>query len=444
MEVIFVWRKFVVISLAAVFLMSFAIAAPVTINFWHAMSGSRIQLIQNLANEFMKTHPNIIVKVQYTGSYNDTLNKTIAAVKGGNPPDIVQVYDIGTQMMIDSGIIVPIQKFIDEDKTFDVNTLVPQARGYYTVGGKLYSLPFNSSNPVIFYNKTLFKKAGLDPNDPPTTWEEFKKACEKLTVKDSKGHTIQYGFTSGLIGWFFEQFMAVQNAPMFNNGNGRDKRATKAVFDSAAGLRIFNFWNDLVQSGIMLNAGPGWSNPRQIFMSQKAAMLLTSTSDVEMMLKAAKENHFDLGVMFLPHPQGVPYGGVIIGGASLWMIDTHNTAKEKAAWEFMKWLAGVDPQIEWSTGTGYFPINKNAIQKLLYNGYYAKYPQYLVTVLQLLMSNVTTSTRGGVVGPFPKVRATIEKALGKVFNHEMTTEEALKWAQDQANQAIADYNSLFQ
>ncbi len=433
-----------VLSMILIFLVSFIFAAPVTIRFWHAMSGSRIKLIQNLANEFMKTHPNIIVKVQYTGSYNDTLNKTIAAVKAGNPPDIVQVYDIGTQMMIDSGIIIPVQDMIAKDKTFDINTLVPQARGYYTVGGRLYSMPFNSSNPVIFYNKTLFKKAGLDPNDPPTTWSEFIADAKKLTVKDSKGNTIQYGFTSGLIGWFFEQYMAVQDAPMFNNDNGRAKRATKAVFDSPAGLRIFNFWNDMVQSGIMLNAGPGWSNPRQIFMSQKAAMLLTSTSDVEMMLKAAKDNHFELGVMFLPHPSGVPYGGVIIGGASLWMINTHNVQKEKAAWEFLKWLAGVKPQIEWSTGTGYFPINKNAIQKLLYEGYYAKYPQYLVTILQLLMSNVTPSTRGGVVGPFPKVRATIENALGKVFNHEMTTAQALKWAQDQANQAIEEYNSLYQ
>ncbi len=443
MEVVFVWRKLVVLSLAVVFLMSFAIAAPITIHFWHAMNGPLGEMVQKLVTEFNKTHPNIIVKADYAGSYSETLSKTIAAVKGGNPPDIVQIYDIGTQMMKDSGVIVPIQKFIDEDKTFDVNTLVPQVRGYYTIGGKLYSMPFNSSNPVIYYNKTLFKKAGLDPNNPPTTWEEFEKVARKLTIKKD-GKTIQYGFTSGLIGWFFEQYMAVQNALMFNNGNGRIKRATKAVFDSPAGLRIFNFWNNMIQEGIMINGGPGWDNANAIFASQKAAMLLDSTSDVGMMLQQAKEGHFELGVMALPHPADVPYGGVIIGGASLWMINTHNPAKEQAAWTFLKWLEQTPQQVQWSEGTGYFPINKNAITKMMYQGFYAKYPQYLTTVFQLLMSNVTYATRGGVCGVFPKVRATIEEALSKVFNHTMTPAQALKWAQDQANEAIEQYNSLYQ
>ncbi len=438
------WRKMLTIGVLMIFAVSFLMAAPVTIVFWHAMNGPLGTMVQKLVDQFNQTHPNIVVKADYAGSYSDTLSKTIAAVKGGNPPDIVQVYDIGTQMMIDSGIIIPIQKYIDQDKTFDANTLIPQVRGYYTVAGKLYSMPFNSSNPVIYYNKTLFEKAGLDPNDPPTTWKQFEEVCKKLTIKDSKGNTVQYGFTSGLIGWFFEEYMAVQNSLMFNNENGRVKRATKAVFDSPAGLNIFNFWNDLIQSGVMINGGPGWDNANGIFASQKAAMLLDSTSDVGMMLAQAKEGHFELGVMALPHPANVAYGGVVVGGASLWMINTHNTKKEEAAWEFMKWLEGVKQQVEWSSGTGYFPINKNAVTKMLQQGFYAKYPEYLITVFQLLMSNVDHATQGGIVGPYPEIRATIESALSKVFTHAMTPAQALKWAQDQANQAIEQYNSLYQ
>ena len=444
MEVVFVWRKVLLVGMVMTLAASLLVAAPVTIRFWHAMNGPLGQMVQKLVNEFNQTHPNIVVKADYAGSYSETLSKTIAAVKGGNPPDIVQIYDIGTQMMIDSGIIVPLQKFIDEDKTFDANTLIPQARGYYTANGKLYSLPFNSSNPVIYYNKTLFKKAGLDPNNPPTTWSQFKEACKMLTIKNSKGNTVQYGFTSGVIGWFFEQYMAVQNALMFNNENGRVSRATKAIFDDPAGLRIFNFWNDLIQSGVMINAGPGWDNANGIFASQKAAMLLDSTSDVGMMLKQGKEGHFEVGVMALPHPNGVPYGGVIIGGASLWMINTHNTQREQAAWEFIKWLESPKQQVQWSKGTGYFPINKNALTRIMHEGFYAEHPQYLTTVFQLLMSNVTPATRGGIAGPFPQIRATVEKALSKMFNHEMTPSQALKWAQDQANQELQEYNSLYQ
>ncbi len=437
------WRKVLTFGVLVVFAASFLLAAPVTIHFWHAMNGPLGAMVQKLVSEFNQTHTNIVVKADYAGSYSETLSKTIAAVKGGNPPDLVQIYDIGTQMMIDSGVIVPIQKFIDQDKTFDVNTLIPQVRGYYTVGGKLYSMPFNSSNPVIYYNKTLFEKAGLNPNDPPTTWEGFKEVAKKLTVKNADGKTVQYGFTSGLVGWFFEQYMAVQNALMFNNENGRAGRATKSAFDSPAGLRVFNFWNDMVQSGVMINGGPGWDNANGIFASQKAAMLLDSTSDVGMMLRQAKEGHFELGVMALPHPAGVPYGGVIIGGASIWMINTHNTMKEKAAWEFLKWLEQTEQQVQWSEGTGYFPINKNSLTKMMYQGFYAKHPQYLTTVFQLLMSNVTPATRGGLTGVFPKVRATIEQALSKTFDHAMTPAQALKWAQDQADSAIAEYNSLY-
>lgn len=440
------WRKLFLFSAMTV-LASLIFAAPVTIQFWHAMGGTdRIQLLQNLANEFMQQNPDIKVEVQYTGSYTDTMTKMIAAVRAGNPPDLVMIYDIGTQMMIDSGAIIPIQNMIDKDPSFDINTLVPASRGYYTVGGKLYSMPFNSSNPVIFYNKTLFEKVGLDPNNPPTTFSEFMTDAKKLTIKNSSGNTIQYGFTFGSgepLAWFFEQFMAVQNSLLLSNNNGRDGRATKAVFNNEAGLRVFNFFNDMIQNGSAINAGPGWDNARQIFISQRAAMLITSTSDVNMMVKAAQSGNFSLGVMFLPHPSDVPYGGVIVGGASLWMVNTNNTQREDATWKFLKFLEGVDAQISWSKGTGYFPVNKNSIIKLLYQGYYAQNPPYLVTVLQLLMSNVTPATMGGATGAFPQIRTAVDNAFGKMFTKAMTPQQAIQWAQDQANQALANYNSLY-
>jgi sn-glycerol 3-phosphate transport system substrate-binding protein len=162
-----------------------------------------------------------------------------------------------------------------------------------------------------------------------------------------------------------------------------------------------------------------------------------------MMVKAAQSGNFSLGVMFLPHPSGIPYGGVIVGGASLWMINTNNTQREEATWKFLKFLESTDAQIEWSTGTGYFPVNKNSIIKLMYQGYYAKNPPYLVTVLQLLMSNVTPATSGGATGAFPQIRTAVDNAFGKMFTKAMTPQQALQWAQDQANQAIANYNSLY-
>lgn len=133
--------------------------APVTIEFWHAMSGTRIELIQSIVDQFMKENPNITVKVQYTGSYNDTLNKVKSAVKAGNAPQVFHSYEIGTLGLINSGIITPID---DAAKEFNLpikwDDFFTPVQSYYKYQGKHYSMPFNSSTPLIYYNKTFLRK----------------------------------------------------------------------------------------------------------------------------------------------------------------------------------------------------------------------------------------------------------------------------------------------
>jgi len=184
-------KKFFVLLMILLVVISLA---KVKIQFWHAMGGWRIELLQNMAEDFMKTHPDIEVEVQYTGSYRDTLNKLVAAVQGGTPPHVVQIYEIGTQFMIDSGIAVPIGDLIEKDPSFDVGKFLPQVLDYYRVKGKLYSMPFNSSNPILYYNKTLFKEVGLDPNKPPRTFNTAENSRLKMKkeisfVLASLGHS---------------------------------------------------------------------------------------------------------------------------------------------------------------------------------------------------------------------------------------------------------------
>ncbi|MCW1300816.1 MAG: ABC transporter substrate-binding protein [Candidatus Parvarchaeota archaeon] len=437
-------RKLLMVTVFVI-LASVIFAAPITLYFWQGVGAAFTKPLQDLCNQFTALNPNVKVDVLYTGDYHETLTKTISAVQGGNPPDIVQIYDVGTQVMMDSGVIIPIQDMIDKDPSFDINTIIPAARNYYSYKGKLYSMPFNSSNPVIYYNKNLFEKAGLNPNDPPTTFDQFIADAQKLTVKDSSGNTIQYGFTFGTgqpIEWFFEQFLAIQDALYLNNNNGRTGRADKAVFDSPAGLRVLNFFNTMVQNGSAIVAGAGWDNARSLFLSQRAAMLIDSTANITMLLQGAG-NKFNVGVMFLPHPSGVPYGGVIIGGASLWLINTHNTQREQAAWDLLKFLESTDAQAQWSAATGYFPINRNSIIKLLYQGFYAQHPEFLVAVLQLLMSTPDAATSGALSGAMPDIRTAVNNAFSNVFSKLMTPEQALQQAQNQANKDLANYNSLY-
>ena len=436
--------KWVLVLMFIVLLSTMGIA-KVKIQFWHAMGGWRIELLQSMAEEFMKTHPDIEVEVQYTGSYRDTLNKLIAAVRAGNPPHVVQIYDIGTQVMIDGGIAVPMQELIDNDPTFDLGAFMPQVLNYYRVNGKLYSMPFNSSNPILYYNKTLFKEAGLDPDRPPQTFEEVIEMGRKLVKKDAQGNIIQGAITWPFHCWFFEQFMANQNAPLVDNSNGRTGRPTKAIFNSPAGLKIFKFWKQLTDEGLMINTKKeDWTGARQLFLSQKVAMLISSTSDVKLMEMGSKENGFELGTAFLPRPADSESGGVVIGGGSLWIIKGHPKKEVEAAWEFVKWMALPEQQITWHKNTGYFPVRKDAVSRLLFSGYYAEHPDHLTAMMQLLLSKQTYATNGAIIGAFPEIREIVETAIEKMLNGEMTPEEALAWAEKESTKAIQAYNELYE
>jgi sn-glycerol 3-phosphate transport system substrate-binding protein len=437
-------RKSVVFSVLVLAMIMSLSFATVTVTFWHAMGGAKMDFLKSMADQFMKTHPDIKVVVQYTGSYRDTLNKLIAAAGSSSAPDIVQVFDVGTQIMVDGGIEVPMQDLIDSDPTFDVGTLLPQVLSYYRINGKLYSMPFNSSNAIMYYNKTMFKKAGLDPDNPPRTYSQFIAACKALTKKDANGNIITSGFTTPLHSWIFEQMMAAQDALMCDNNNGRTGRPTKTVFDSQAGLNVFQLWNTLSQNDWMINTKKeDWDGADALFVAQKVGMLITSTSDVSYMMKMAKEKGFELGTAFLPVPDGSKPGGAVIGGASLWIIKGHPKAETQAAWEFVKFMASKPEQMAWHKMTGYFPISKDAVTTMLMNGWYKQNPDHLTALMQLLLSKQDYASRGAIIGAYPQIRTAIETAIENMIQGKWTPGYALNWANKQGTIAIQNYNSSY-
>ncbi|RMF91248.1 MAG: ABC transporter substrate-binding protein [Nitrospinota bacterium] len=413
--------------------------AEVTIKFWHAMSGSRIDLLKGMAEQFNKTHPGITVQAQYIGSYNETLNKTIAAVKAGDPPHVFQLYEVGTRGMIDGGMIVPIGDLAKPGEV-DWSDYVDAVMSYYTIEGKLYSMPFNSSTPILYYNKTFFRKAGLDPNKPPETWNQVREIGKKLI----ESGVAEYGITWNLHSWYFEQWHAVQNALLVNNGNGRQGRATKVLFDGPVGVKIVKWWTDLEKEKIYLNAGRGWSNHRKAFISGQAAMMISSTSDVTQMTNAFNEKGWELGTGFFPRPDDVPRQGVIIGGGTLWITKGHPQEEIDAAWEFVKWMSMPEQQVTWHKGTGYFPIRKSAMKLLEEEGWYTKFPNYRVAFDQLLQTKTSLATQGALIGVFPQLREAVQSAIEKVIEGKATPEEALKEAAQKTNKELERYNALFQ
>jgi sn-glycerol 3-phosphate transport system substrate-binding protein len=430
----------IVFLILSLFLSFFAtpVQAEIKVKFWHAMSGGRIDLLKGMAEDFNKTHPGITVESQYVGSYNDTLNKTIAAVKAGAPPHIFQLYEVGTRSMIDGGMIIPIGDLAKPGEV-DWDDYVDAVMSYYTIEGKVYSMPFNSSTPILFYNRTFFKKAGLDASKPPDTWNQVREMGKKIMGSGAA----EAGITWNLHSWYFEQWHAVQNALLVDKGNGREGRAGKVLFDESIGVNIVKWWTGLEKDKIYLNAGRGWSNHRKAFISGQAAMMISSTSDVTQMTKAFNEKGWDLGTGFLPRPDAVPRQGVIIGGGTLWMTKDHPKAELQAAWEFLKWISMPEQQVTWHKGTGYFPIRKAAMKLLEKEGWFNKFPNYKVAFDQLLEAKTSLATKGALIGVFPQLRNAVQSAIEKVYEGKTTPEQALKEAATKTNKELANYNSLF-
>ncbi len=411
--------------------------APVTIEFWHAMSGTRIELIQSIVDQFMKENPNITVKVQYTGSYNDTLNKVKSAVKAGNAPQVFHSYEIGTLGLINSGIITPID---DAAKDFNLpikwDDFFTPVQSYYKYQGKHYSMPFNSSTPLIYYNKTFFKKAGLDPENPPRTYEEIRKAA--LALKKSG---IKTPVTWNLHSWYFEQMICLQDAPFANMDNGRNGQLpTEVLFNKEAGRKVLDWWIGMYNDGLFLDVGPGWSNHRAAFGSGEVAMVMSSSSDVNLLTKALKEKGWEMGTGYIPRPAGAK-GGVAIGGGSLWMTNTGTPEQQLAALKLIEFISSDDPQIQWHKGTGYFPVRKTAMDKLKSEGWFEKNPNYLTAFNQLLDSPETLNTAGALLGTFPETRSIIQAAIQECYAGK-PVQQALDEAAAKANAAIAEWNDV--
>ncbi|NOY09359.1 MAG: ABC transporter substrate-binding protein [Spirochaetes bacterium] len=414
------------------------ITGPVTIKFWHAMGGSRIDLIQGIVNDFMQANPNIKVKVQYTGTYNDTLNKVKAASKAGNAPQIFQSYDIATLGLAHSGIITPIGDLTKWDPIKWDDFFTP-VRNYYTISGKHYSLPFNSSTPLLYYNKTFFKQAGLDPTKPPATFNSVIELSRKLKASSLK---LKAPITWNLHSWYFEQFHCLMNAPFVNENNGRGgKLPNKALFNLEPGQKILSWWSGMEKDGLFLDVGPGWANHRAAFGSGDVAMVMSSTSDVNQLTGLLNKKGWEMGTGYMPKPEGAT-GGVAIGGGSLWITNNHPDQELLAALKLVKFISSDGPQMKWHKGTGYFPVRKTAMNKLKAEGWFKEHPNFLTAFNQLLASPSNNNTAGALMGPFPEARKFIQDAIQKTYAGT-PVKQALDEAAAKTDKAMKEWNEFY-
>ena len=414
-------------------------ADAVKIAFWHSMAGDiGGKAIPTMANEFNTSQDKCYVEPIYQGSYDDSLNKLKAGLQSKDTPAVVQLYDIGTRLMVDLKVITPVQDFIDKEG-YDLSDLEPNVLAYYTVDGKINSMPFNTSTPMLYYNKDLFKAAGLDPEKPPRTFAEFEEAARALTTKEGDKTTV-YGGAFAIYGWFFEQFLAVSGGYYVNNNNGRDGYATEATFNSPEGVAIFDWWKRMVDEGILANYGRKTVDTRNAFIAGQTAMFIDSTAVLRGVMDSVA-GKFEVGTAYLPRPNEAAYetAGTIIGGGSLWIINNRPQEEQDCAWEFIKYQASPAQQSYWQTMSGYFPIRKAAYDEQLTKDWVAKYPAFTTAIDQLHIAPNNRVTNGGLIGVFPTARQTIETAIEELLAGKGTSQEILDKAAEAVTQSLSEY-----
>ncbi|BBF45048.1 glycerol-3-phosphate ABC transporter, periplasmic glycerol-3-phosphate-binding protein [Lachnospiraceae bacterium KM106-2] len=352
---------------------------------------------------------------------------------GNMGADLVQIYDIGTRFMIDSGWVVPMQDLIDQDG-YDSSKIEENIRAYYTIDNKLYSMPFNSSTPILYYNKDIFKKAGI--KDVPTSLAGIEKISKQLMDKGGAKEAIAIG----IYGWFFEEFLSKQGLTYADNGNGRKDTASKVEFDSNnGGLNIVKAWKSLVDKGYAKNDGRSDETAIANFSAGQAAMTVGSTASLAQILTDV-DGKFEVGTAYYPSITDSDQGGVSIGGASLWAIDNKDDAKKKATWEFVKFLISSESQAYWNTKTGYFPVTTAAHDEQVFKDNITKYPQFKTAIDQL--HNSKPEYAGALLSVFPEARQTVETEIENMVNGKQSEADTVKSMADQINKSIKEYNLL--
>lgn len=414
---------------------------PVEIVLWHSMPQANEETLQRLVDEFESSQNDIKVKLVNQTTYRDTFEKYRAGLSSGDLPDLAQIEDTGLQQMIDTQSVLPAAACVKADK-YSFSDYIKRVVDYYTVETTLWPMPFNVSNPVLYYNKAVFRAAGLDPEKPPTSLEEVKEYSQK--IKDS-GAVSDAGFGLKLDPWYLEQWSAKGGTLYVNNQNGRNKRATATVFNNKVGLEIFTWMQDMVSSGLAkTNDAEGPSAVDNLIgIGNKNFGMTIDTSaalgTIVQLLKAGQYADVELGVAPMPGPTGK--GGVLVGGAALFMVNKSSPAKQAASWEFAKFLNTPESQATWAVGTGYVPIRKSAVDLPVVQARWAEVPGFKVAYDQLITGVNNAATAGPVIGDYQGVRDALLLQEQQMFSNGKKPAATLKDAQKDTTKVIQEYNT---
>lgn len=406
--------------------------AKTQIEWWHAMGGALGQKVNQIASDFNASQSEYEIKPVYKGTYAETMTSAVASFRAKNQPAIVQVFEVGTASMMGAKkAVFPVYQLMEKtNEPFDPNSYLSTVTGYYTTSdGKMMSLPFNSSTPVLYYNKALFKKAGVD--HPPKTWKEMETVSQKLL--DSG---VKCGFTTTWQSWTqIENFGARNNLPIATKNNGFDGFDTTFLFNKAPFVAHIQQMADWSKSGIFKYGGRQ-SDSMPLFYTQECAMVMESSAG----FAGIKENMkgIVIGVSQLPYDDTLVQkpANTIIGGASLWVMSGRPDAEYDGVAKFFTYLSSPEVQADWHQATGYLPVTKAAYALTQQQGFYQKNPGADTAILQMTTSEPTANSKGLRFGNFLQTREIVDEELEKVWSGKQSAQVALDNAVKRGNEQL--------
>ncbi|MFP1753796.1 sn-glycerol-3-phosphate ABC transporter substrate-binding protein UgpB [Lonsdalea quercina] len=407
--------------------------AVTDIPFWHAMEGELGKTVNSLADRFNHDQNDVRIVPVYKGNYEQTLAAGIAAYRSGNAPAILQVYEVGTATMMASKAIKPVYEvFRQSGVPFDESVFVPTVSGYYTdaKSGHLLSQPFNSSTPVLYYNKDAFNKAGLDPEQPPKTWQQMAEYTGKLRAAGMK-----CGYSSGWQGWIqLENFSAWHGLPFASQNNGFDGADAVLEFNKPAQVKHIALLEAMHKKGDFTYYGRKDESTEK-FYNGDCAMITASSGSLAGIRQYAK---FNFGVGMMPYDADVKDApqNAIIGGASLWVMNGKDSATYHGVAQFMQFLAKPEVVAEWHQKTGYLPITSAAYDLTRQQGFYEQNPGADIATRQMLNKPPLPFTKGLRLGNMLQIRTIVDEELESVWTGKKTPPQALDAAVQRGNMQL--------
>ena len=406
-----------------------AAGAQVEITFYYpvAVGGPITKTIDGYAADFQKENPGIKVNPVYAGTYQETLVKAITAHKSGNPPTTAILLSTDMYTLIDEDAIVAFEDIATaSDDAAWIKSFYPAFMANSQTGGKTWGIPFQRSTIVLYWNKDLFKEAGLDPNKPPANWKEMLEYAQKLTKRDAAGNVTQYGVqipSSGFPYWLF-QGLTTPNGVQLMNAAG-----TETYFDRPEVIEALQYWVDLGRKHKVMNAGVvEWGTTPRDFFERKIAMMWTTTGNLTNVKNNAK---FDFGVAMLPASKR---RGSPTGGGNFYVFKKATKEQQQAAVKFAKWMTQPERAAQWGIDTGYVAVRPDAWQTAKMADYVKGFPVAAVARDQLQYSVAELSTHDN-----QRVTKALNDGLQAALTGTKTPAQAMKDAQAESARILRPY-----